>query len=308
MQSTRSLSSATTNRPVTRRRRRDITRPLTDTWAGNPHGAAWMKAQALDYARWRLHVKAKRYENSQGTVWCGYLAVFLAWCLFTLLIPHLAVLSPRYGLAPDIVTRVLLACLVPTLGCMALLNAYSALIASRAARLHNSLSLTATVQTLAEWLEDEKERPAVLCALTELLPHLGMEAEAETGVGNADGTKGADALSARARMLLLQTLRREYDREPAFAVAMLRGLEQWGDKTSIPVVTRIAGQSVQPAVADAAHHCLAVLYARFEQRRARSVLLRASEDANDILLRSVHVRPEDEAEQLLRANIGNAPR
>ncbi len=336
MQSTHSVNSIPANRQAARRRKRDVVRPATETWTDNPHDAAWMKAQALAYARWRLHIKAKWYENSQGAVWCGYLAIFLAWCLIGLLVPHLAVLSPRHGLAPDVITRGLLACLVPTLLCMAVLNGYSALIAKRAARLHDSLTLAATVQTLAEWLNDNEERHEIFRALTELLRHLGagdtsvvsdagraepvnvmqinvMQTEGGRDVESAGGRvgagseTGADALTSRTRALLLQALRRDYDREPDFAVVLLRGLEQWGDKSALPIVTRVARQSTRPAVTDAAGHCLVALHTRFAQHRSETSLLRASEDRCDILLRSVHITPEDEAEQLLRVHIGGKP-
>lgn len=331
MQSTHSVNSIPANRQATRRRKRDVVRPLTETWAGNPHGAAWMKAQALAYARWRLHVKAKCYENSQGAVWCGYLAIFLAWCLIGLLVPHLAVLSPRHGLAPDVITRGLLACLVPTLLCMAALNGYSALTARRAARLHDGLTLAATVQTLAEWLNDNEERHEIFRALTELLRHLGaedtsivsdaghvvhvngMRVRGEDDVESAGGRVGAgseigaDALTSRTRALLLQALRREYDREPDFAVVLLRGLEQWGDKSALPVVARVARQSTHTQVASAANQCLTALHTRFAQRWFEASLLRASEDRCDVLLRSVHIHSEDEAKQLLRVHIGGKP-
>ncbi len=91
-----------------------------------------------------------------------------------------------------------------------------------------------------------------------------------------------------------------------FIVAILRGLEQVGDKSSVPFVARLANNYRDTPVRRAARLCLPYLEAR--SKRGADTLLRAA-SATALpgeLLRAAAYTSTDAQEELLRADLGTA--
>ena len=92
--------------------------------------------------------------------------------------------------------------------------------------------------------------------------------------------------------------------DPRFVIAILRALEQIGDKQALPRVERMARTARNLQVRAAAQECLPYLTVRAEQTRVEQTLLRASAStaSPDMLLRPTVAAAPTEPQQLLRAS------
>ena len=168
---------------------------------------------------------------------------------------------------------------------------------SDAARELASCDSIRAVGPLAEALDwpDEALHRVTSSALIRLLPRL----------------KASDAslLNAKQRAVLYKTLRpMNASRQSRLLCAILAALEQVGDKSAIPAVSRLesmlAVTAGQRSVREAAKRCLPYLSANAENARSSQTLLRASsasEVASDTLLRPSS-NQDTPPEQLLRAS------
>lgn len=102
-----------------------------------------------------------------------------------------------------------------------------------------------------------------------------------------------------------------YDRDPAFAISLLKGLEQIGDEQTARAIGKamtMAGRGEKwKRLRAAADDALAVINARLSRRKSPSVLLRPAEavDADTNLLRPAGENGARTAESLLRAAASN---
>ena len=87
-------------------------------------------------------------------------------------------------------------------------------------------------------------------------------------------------------------------------IAILRTLEQVGDKTSLPAVEKLAKSAANLQVRLAAQDCLPFLQQRVDHSNTQQTLLRASgaDAAPEVLLRPASSGEEAAPEQLLRAS------
>ena len=168
---------------------------------------------------------------------------------------------------------------------------------SEAARQLASCDSVRAVGPLAEALEwpDEALQRVASTALIRLLPRL----------------KASDAnlLNPKQRAILYKTLRpMNANRKGRLLCAILAALEQVGDKSALPAVSRLESMlaitAAQRSVRTAAKRCLPYLNANAENARSSQTLLRASsasEVSSDTLLRPSS-NQETPPEQLLRAS------
>lgn len=142
----------------------------------------------------------------------------------------------------------------------------------------------------------------VVAALTRLLPRLQ--------------ASDAGLLTARQRRRLSEALLysvrgvHNFSNDHIFAIAILKALEQIGDRRELPLVARIANCKTRSAYMDsiqaAARACLPHLRQRDTQAQATNTLLRAADAAPNGLLRAVGT-PDDLSDQLLRPGSEDRP-
>jgi hypothetical protein len=166
--------------------------------------------------------------------------------------------------------------------------------AARKLARHDDIRGVGPLAEALEWPDPDVQSVATE-ALIRLLPRL-------------QATDGA-LLTANQRANLYRKLRPyQHGAQTELQQAILRALEQIGDKEAIPSVRRLArGGALSPKqkqVRKAAQDCLPYLRTRAEQQRVSQTLLRASSAtsaAPDILLRPADMGGGAAPEQLLRA-------
>ncbi len=94
-----------------------------------------------------------------------------------------------------------------------------------------------------------------------------------------------------------------------FILAILKALEQVGDKRGLGFVEKVAKQGQTERIRNAAQACLPFLQERVEDQQMRTNLLRASHAATapTELLRPADKSTDTEPQQLLRANVSERP-
>ena len=159
---------------------------------------------------------------------------------------------------------------------------------------------TRFIGPLAEILTTEQtgKQRHVIAAMCRLLPRV-----------RASDT---DLLNRQQRDCLHKLLTRNrlnsWTADKALQIAILKALEQIGDKEALPAVQRLAKWSSDNEVRQAANNCLRYLHVRAEEYKRGEHLLRPADartSAPDVLLRpstSMTTQQQTPPEQLLRAH------
>jgi hypothetical protein len=148
---------------------------------------------------------------------------------------------------------------------------------------------------LAEHGQNATVRKSVLSALSRLLPRF-----------RADQS---DLLTPAQHKALLMRLTEPY-KNPELSIRILQALQQIGNESAIPVVSKITAnwkpKAHQQQVVEAARHCLPYLEVRAEQAKQSQTLLRPSSAfaagavSSEALLRPATSTSETAPEELLR--------